>query len=295
MSCTKRCLFAVLVLGLLGPPGCKASSEPSAVDSVSPDQALAPDLSGPEPDLPAPGPSPTVLTVLYDNVKAADGLQADWGFACAVTGASTNVLFDTGADGATLLANSSALGVDPSTFEVVLLSHAHDDHTGGLAAFLEKNSAVQVVVLSSFPALLKQLAATARAVVEVTEPHEIAGGVHTLGAMGTDIPEQALVIETPHGLVVITGCAHPGVVEVVERAKQLLSGQPVLLVMGGFHLDGQPEEEISSIADRLVSLGVKHVGPSHCSGDQARAVLRRTFEDRFVAVGVGAVIRTDEL
>ena len=60
------------------------------------------------------------------------------------------------------------------------------------------------------------------------------------------IPEQALVIQTEQGLVVITGCAHPGIVAILEQAQSLFE-ESVYMVMGGFHLGSMSEAEIDTI------------------------------------------------
>jgi 7,8-dihydropterin-6-yl-methyl-4-(beta-D-ribofuranosyl)aminobenzene 5'-phosphate synthase len=67
----------------------------------------------------------------------------------------------------------------------------------------------------------------------VSEPVTIADHIRITGELGTTIVEQALLIETRRGLIVLTGCAHPGIVEIVRQAKTV--GE-VYLVMGGFHL-----------------------------------------------------------
>ena len=96
-------------------------------------------------------PEILTVTIIYDNRVGAEGLKSAWGFACLVEGLEKTILFDTGGDGPTLLGNMAELGIKPRDVDVVVLSHAHWDHTGGLAAFLDVHSAVKVYLLESFP------------------------------------------------------------------------------------------------------------------------------------------------
>jgi 7,8-dihydropterin-6-yl-methyl-4-(beta-D-ribofuranosyl)aminobenzene 5'-phosphate synthase len=107
--------------------------------------------------------------------------------------------------------------------------------------------------------------------------------------MGAWIKEQALILETKHGLVVVTGCAHPGVVNVVRKATALFN-QNVYLALGGFHLMGMGPTQIREIIRQLKSLGVKQVAPSHCTGDKAISLFKEAWGDNFLEGGAGAII-----
>jgi len=234
------------------------------------------------------------ITILYDN-NAGDGdgrLETAWGFACLVEGLEETILFDTGGDSATLLRNARTLGVDPRDVDVVVISHVHGDHVGGLAGFLEENHAVTVYLPRSFPKGIKDAVSRAGAeLVEVSSqeagPVEICEHVYSTGELGDWIKEQSLVIETSRGLVVITGCAHPGVVNIVRRAKELTGGD-VYLVLGGFHLGGTSAAEIRDIVEDFQQLGVQQVAPCHCSGDVARGLFEEVYGEDFIPAGVGS-------
>ncbi len=229
------------------------------------------------------------ITVLYDNVARDARLQTDWGFACLVEGLEQPLLFDAGGKGDILLHNMRALGLNPQAVRTVVLSHAHGDHTGGLAAFLAENPDVIVYLPQSFPAGIKDTVRQAGAtLVEVAGPQQITVGAHTTGELGGQIREQALVLETPRGLVVVTGCAHPGVAEMVRQAQAELDGN-VYLTLGGFHLrDANATQIAATIAD-LQALGVQRIAPSHCTGDPARNAFAEAFGDGYAPGGVGQV------
>ncbi|MBN2126526.1 MAG: MBL fold metallo-hydrolase, partial [Deltaproteobacteria bacterium] len=94
---------------------------------------------------------------------------------------------------------------------------------------------------------------------------------------------------TPEGAVIITGCAHPGIVNIVKRAREITDGR-ILLAIGGFHLFAHPDREVRAIIRELKALGLERAGPCHCTGARAIELFREEFGRDFVPVGVGTVL-----
>jgi 7,8-dihydropterin-6-yl-methyl-4-(beta-D-ribofuranosyl)aminobenzene 5'-phosphate synthase len=230
------------------------------------------------------------LHVVYNNLPCKAGLQTAWGFACLIDGLDKNVLFDTGGDGDILLSNMQKLGLDAETVEAVVLSHIHGDHTGGLGTLLARNPDVTVYVPESFPASFKRGVKRFGAAIEtVSGARHLFDSIYSTGEMNHGIKEQALIVDTARGLIVITGCAHPGVGNMAEQARSFLD-KDIYLLMGGFHLSGRSDAEIRVIIKRLKALGVKKVAPSHCTGDGAIRLFREAWGENFIEGGLGAVI-----
>ena len=234
-----------------------------------------------------------IITVVYDNNPSVEGLRTGWGFSCLVEGYQRTILFDTGGDSGTLLYNMEKLGIDPAKVEVVLLSHIHGDHTGGLEGFLEKNAKVDVFFLQSFPSNYKKRVKSLGAdYVEIGDPIEVCKGVYSTGELGSSIKEQSLVVQRPKGLVIITGCAHPGIVEIIEQVEKSFK-EDIHLVMGGFHLLSTSEREIGKIVQDFRRLGVVKSAPCHCSGDECRELFEREYKEDFIKLGVGSRINIE--
>ncbi|MEW6766010.1 MAG: MBL fold metallo-hydrolase [Pseudomonadota bacterium] len=230
------------------------------------------------------------ITVLFNNVEHQSGLEAGWGFSCLIQGLAGTILFDTGGDGGVLLSNMHRLGLEPHAVDTIVLSHIHGDHTGGLDAFLAKHGAVEVIMPEAFPASFRQAVADRGARVgTVRQGGRLMDDVYTTGELGA-LHEQSLLLDTAKGLVIITGCAHPGIDRIAQEAVRL-TGRPIHLLMGGFHLLGADRPEIQAIIARLQALGVEQVAPSHCTGDAAIALFRQAWGGNFVEGGLGAVIR----
>jgi len=234
------------------------------------------------------------ITILYDNYVFSEGTEADWGFSCIIKGTEKNILFDTGTSGGTLFHNIDKLKVNPKDVELVAISHLHRDHTGGLFTFLEKNNKVTTFLPASFPAAFKGRVKKSEAkVVSVSKPVEICKNVFSTGEMGTQIKEQSLILNTSKGLVVITGCAHPGIVDIVKRAKEMID-KNIYLVFGGFHLMQKSEVEVKNIISQFKDLGVEKVGATHCTGERAIQLFKQAYGDDFVQMGVGRVIKISD-
>ena len=235
-----------------------------------------------------------IITIVYDNYPHTEGLATGWGFSAVVSGGARTILFDTGRDEA-VVPNIERLGFEPRSIDVMVLSHVHRDHTGGVVSFLERNPDVDIYLPKAFPGRFKdRLAGYGAKVIEVDRPVEICEGVWSTGQMGWVRVEQGLVMRWAKGVVVLLGCAHPGVVKMMRRAKELMEGE-VLAVLGGFHFEWTSSRRIEKVIRELKDLGVQWAGPCHCSGGKARRLFEKHFGRNYVETGAGRTIDTEEL
>ncbi|MGQ9491839.1 MAG: MBL fold metallo-hydrolase [Anaerolineae bacterium] len=233
------------------------------------------------------------ITVVFDNNAIGPGLQSAWGFGAIVQYGGHTFLFDTGADSRMLLANMATLGFTPGDLNTIVLSHEHADHTGGLEAVLRQNPNVTVYLPQAFSASFKDRVRTLGGRwVEVSGPLEIMPGLWSTGQMGDGIVEQGLVVKTASGLTLITGCAHPGIVDMVRRAQEVGRGE-IDLVLGGFHLGGATKKAVEEITASFRELGVAHVAPCHCTGEQAVTAFAATYGTHYTRCGAGLVIQRE--
>jgi 7,8-dihydropterin-6-yl-methyl-4-(beta-D-ribofuranosyl)aminobenzene 5'-phosphate synthase len=239
------------------------------------------------PVLPPTAMSDLKLTILYDNIAGDPRLKTDWGFAALVEYGDHTLLFDTGANGSILLDNMRQLSIDPQSIEAVVLSHQHGDHTAGVLALLDTGVRPTIYVPSAFSGSYKQQLSSQTRLVEVTDALEIIPGIHTTRMVGSI--EIALVVETRDGLVVITGCAHPGVTEMIRQAQAVVDGKIAYLV-GGFHLYQTDKLMLPPIITEVHQLGVEKILPAHCTGDNAIALFRTEYGENFVEGGVGRTL-----
>lgn len=233
----------------------------------------------------------TTFTILYNNVPHDTSLVTAWGMSCYIRGFENNILFDAGGDGEILLHNMKKLNINPKSVQLVVLSHIHADHVNGIWELLKINPEVRVYLPASLPGNLKsKIKSEGAEVIEVSKPARICENVWTTGEMGEYIREQALVLTTQKGIVVVTGCAHPGIVNIVEKAQSLIQNR-VYLVLGGFHLLAYPEREVKKIIKKLKKIGVEKIGPSHCTGGRPIELFREAWGEDFFDLGCGAVFR----
>ena len=209
------------------------------------------------------------VTVVYDNEANKEGLKASWGFSALIENKSApRILFDTGADSPTLLHNMRELGIDPKGIGIIVISHAHGDHTGGLSGILELNKDAEIYVPASLRGTIP-----GRKVTKVTGPLQISEEVFSTGELKGI--EQSLALKTDRGIFVVAGCSHPGVGEIIDAASRW---GKVYGIIGGFH--GFRD------FDRLGDLSL--ICPCHCT--QYKAEIKRLFADECLECGAGLAI-----
>ena len=223
------------------------------------------------------------ITIIYDNEIAENikGLKAGWGFSCFIQTKEKNILFDTGWDGDILISNMKLLGINPQDIDLVVISHSHWDHCGGLARLLNLKPNLKIYIPCSFSKHLKEEIKKRSDTYEVDKSVEICPKVYTTGEIeGSSltgkirmpIKEQSLIFSTAKGLVVITGRAHSGIKKILNSANKL---GKVYALIGGFH----DFEEYNLLKD--ISLIV----PTHCTANKKK--IMSLFPNNCLKGGVG--------
>jgi len=236
------------------------------------------------------------LTVLYDNNYYKKGLKVDWGFACLVEGLDHTILFDTGRHDTFLLSNLQSLNVDPARIDDIVISHKHMDHTGGLDTLVDMRIGKNVYLVKSLIfGLQGKLDAYGATLKLVDAPRVITKSALSTGSMKRVlISEQGLIVLTDRGAILVVGCSHPGIVEMVSRTRKI-TGMEILLVVGGFHLLNLYAPDVEDIVAGLKKGGVRYVAPTHCTGTEARRIFAAGFGEHYLDCGVGRVITAGDL
>ena len=227
------------------------------------------------------------ITIVYDNYLHKDKYQADWGFSCIIDYNSKSLLFDTGTKRDVFVHNLTELKENLNRIDMIVISHNHGDHTGNLHTVLETKNNLTVYMPFSTPSEdIKKIKDAGAKVVQDKKPRELGNQWYLSGELGTNIKEQALFMDTPKGIVVITGCAHPGISDIVAKAKEIHK-KDIYLVLGGFHLGGHSENQVRDIIQEFRDMGVQNVAPTHCTGDKAIEMFKEAYGDNFIKIGVG--------
>lgn len=208
----------------------------------------------------------TKITIVYDNCLNKKGLKTGWGFSALVETEHTSpILFDTGNDGAALLYNMELLGIDPELIGAIVISHSHSDHTGGLADILDVNIRAAVYLPASMAGTIPE-----RQVISVNQPLKISNNVASTGELKN--MEQSLTVKTTRGIVVVTGCSHPGVGAILDVAS---SHGKIYGIIGGLH----------GFRDFSRLDGLSLICPCHCT--RYKEELEHRFAVQYTGCGAG--------
>ncbi len=226
------------------------------------------------------------LIIVVDNYPDGE-LKTAWGLSILVKTPKNTILFDTGPDPSILRENLKELGVDPSEIDFVVISHEHGDHINGLSYLAKVRPGLKVYVPKG---TAERIRIRGLDIKEVDKTTKVAEGAAIIGWLYGPPAEEALAINVEgRGLVILVGCSHPGVVNIVAKAKTDLGIKPYL-VLGGFHMIGASESACKETIKRLIELGVEKIAPIHCSGDRIRSILEKEFPQNWFKCHIGSVI-----
>jgi 7,8-dihydropterin-6-yl-methyl-4-(beta-D-ribofuranosyl)aminobenzene 5'-phosphate synthase len=229
------------------------------------------------------------IRIIADNYTFDEKFKECWGFSVLI---NDDILFDTADSKETFLHNTQMMNLDLSLIKRVVISHDHWDHTGGLEALFMKNDKIQLYGLKGFSDNFRKLALKYNInLIENDDYTEIDKGIFTSKPFETEykqsqLVEQALILKSTKGLIIVLGCAHPGVVQMSVAIKEHFN-EDIYCVLGGYHLESKKEDEIKNIVSKLKKLGVLKVAPTHCTGQKAIEIFSKSYGDNFLRLKTG--------
>jgi 7,8-dihydropterin-6-yl-methyl-4-(beta-D-ribofuranosyl)aminobenzene 5'-phosphate synthase len=202
------------------------------------------------------------------------------------------ILFDTGGSPAVFRRNMQALGLDLEQARALIISHWHSDHWRAIPAALEMfgRRGIPVYVPAPNPEQEAKIGAAGGKPVVAAEDQVVTQAASTTGRQGDAIKEHGLVIDViKQGLILLTGCAHPGLLTMVRTVKRNFPKRSFCAVIGGFHLGTL--EEGREVARQLLPYGFRLVSPCHCTSTAAKQGLREVLgDDIYRDNGAGTVL-----
>lgn len=229
------------------------------------------------------------VSLIAEGSTKEQRMARRWGISFLV---GEDVLFDTFGDGDVFMSNVREFRIDLSRVRHVVISHDDWDHIAGLWPLIEMYKNLSVYVGPHFNQELKdRIRSYGVKLVEATESMMIREGIYTTGELAGHSPrgilhEQSLVIRDKQSLGVITGCAHPCLVDILRSVREVFS-QDAGVIVGGFHLKDMDRHEIKSIVESLPNFGVSFVVPLHCTGDFALEEFRRVYGNNYIRLQEG--------
>jgi len=216
-----------------------------------------------------------------------------WGISYLI---GQDLLFDTFGDPGVFLHNAEKMNIDLSKIKHIIISHDHWDHISGLWYVINRFKDIKVYICPNFGAEIKErIKSFGVNLVETKGLLRIRDEIYSTGEIAgrykdKNISEQALVVNSENGLIVLTGCAHPGILKIIEEVKAKFPVEHIYLVLGGFHLMDQDKRAIEIVAENFKKMGIIKVGPTHCSGKLAEEIFKKTYQNNFVTIKTGQAL-----
>jgi len=270
------------------------------------------------------------ITTIVENTATKARFRAEHGLSMLIEKDGESILWDTGQSDC-IVHNAKILGIDLSKIKIVALSHGHYDHVGGLEYLLDYTSPVVYAHPEIFrkrysklsdDGNLRYIGIKDRKFYEdkgaqfklSTEPVEIFKGIFTSGFedMHTDFEEidknfvyekdgeyikdnveddMSLVIDMQEGLFVLFGCAHRGIINIMDDIEKRF-GKKIIGFLGGTHLGPASENQRERTVEELKKREcIQIMGPSHCTGMTMSAALFCEFRDKVIFNNVGTVVQ----
>lgn len=279
-------------------------------------------------------PRPEVVKVTILSTMLSGTFTGEWGFAAMVEIDGKRTLFDTGNRADTVLNNLREMKMDLAGVPSVVLTHHHRDHTGGLVtlrrdvmkrdpkaiatAYGGKGILAARMPANDFVLIKGEYEATGAKLQQIDKPTAIAPHVWLTGPVPRvhgernwsgnsllraddrseedTIPEdQALVIDTNQGLIVVSGCGHAGIVNTLLYARKVVRATNIYAVVGGFHLFDANNEKLQWTAKELAPMGITYFLAAHCTGVESTVRLRELLKlpaERMTIAQVGRVFES---
>jgi len=275
------------------------------------------------------------LTTLVENTCGRSNLKPQHGLSLLIRAGNGNILFDTGQD-QTFSENAAEMEIDIREIGAAVISHGHYDHGGGLETFLAMNTESPVYIRQGADGdFAVRLFFRYRYIgldqslfhrfpdrfIRVDGDREIAPGIHLLTSIPREYPppggnrklmvkhqgryepdpfshELLMVVDEPDGIVVVTGCGHSGILNLLSAARRRFPGKPVKAVVGGFHLIANPflgtmgvsPAAVRTLAEEFHSLGCRAVVTGHCTGTRAARILKEELGGTLKLLSTGCTI-----
>lgn len=241
---------------------------------------------------------------------------------------ATNILFDTGPSHKVIKNNIEEMKVKLDEIDMIILSHGHYDHTGGLMGILKSlNKKIPVIAhpdcfLPKFtlkkrfryqgtPFTISEIQQNSN-LLRLKEPIKITRQVYTSGEIPREtefekisgaktikdhrivddkmLDDQSLIINFKDGLIIITGCAHAGIINIIKRSVKLTKERRIKAIIGGFHLADAKKERIKRTIEALKSYKVEKIMPCHCTGENTIVRMALEFGDKMKRVSAGETL-----
>ncbi|HMK54562.1 MAG TPA: MBL fold metallo-hydrolase [Methanobacteriaceae archaeon] len=276
------------------------------------------------------------IVCLVENQSNNEGFESEHGLSLLIEMDSKKILFDTGASDL-FLENAKKMDIKLDEVDLVVVSHGHNDHGGGLGTFFEVNNKSRVFMAKGadkkhfkiFNSIRTDISLDSTIlelqqdrIIFLDESKELIPDLHILTRVKRIYPlpqgnqvlfeeygdefvrdkfnhELIMIIDTPSGLLVFTGCSHSGILNMINFVTDKFPERFIRAVFGGFHLMIPPDidslsgtrEEVEELGMKLLQLPIGTIYTGHCTGNRAYTILNEIMGDKIQYLSTGGVLK----
>lgn len=245
------------------------------------------------------------LFVTGENTTLKHSFLAHFGQSFVIQYGEKNYLFDVGEFSYAIENNLEKLNFTLDKINEIIISHAHFDHVAGLMKLSKKLKNQKIFLpepLFEEKLVEKQLKRYQVKLdltdynaypnkVLLNQPLQLEKNLYLTGPIiGGEITEQSVVIDLKEkGLAIIIGCAHPGLENIVNKAKEITRNNKIYALIGGLHFIDFSDNEIQQKIDYLKTLNLKFIIPMHCVGFKATVAMMQALKEKVIISQIGSI------
>lgn len=206
-----------------------------------------------------------------------------------------DVLFDTFGDPGVFLNNIHRFNIDITKIKHIIISHDDWDHISGLWYLVHDRKDITIYICPGFREDIKErMKPFGVRLVEVADSSLLKEDIYSTGQLcseseGRLIYEQSLIAKTAKGLVIITGCAHPGIISIVDNIRKKFN-ENIHFLIGGLHLKDKTIAQIEEVISSLKSYSIDKIAPLHCTGEIAQRLFKEAYGDNYISLKIGETL-----
>ncbi|MCD6301297.1 MAG: MBL fold metallo-hydrolase [Staphylothermus sp.] len=232
------------------------------------------------------------ITVIVDRYGDNEKYVLKRGLAVFIETKDNYILFDLGPDSESLQKNAEKIGIDLELLDGAVISHIHSSHIGGINALGWSSPFLKVLIpFDSMKSIGRIVKNNGLVPIEVLDWLNPWSQIYVTPPVYGPPWEHFLIIDTPKGLIVFSGCMHPGLRKTISVIKKRFRNKKIYALIGGLHLENALETYTENTLQELIKINPEKIIPLHCSGLSFIKRVKGVLGNKVLEAKIGTTIK----